>query len=291
MSRRPLITLYTPGNRPDLIAKAPRYDPDAIILDLEDAVPVQLKETVREDLRNTIPRLTLPVLVRVNADPELLGRDLAAIVSQHVYGIVLPMVESPNQVREADALIAELEKERNLPPDSIKLLLLIETALGVYNCYASSTAARRVESVIFGSAEDGDLQADLHSAFSIDGPELMYARSKTLLDARAARLPYVLDGAFSDIKNEEALRADCSVSKRLGYDGRTLIYPGHIGLAREIYMPSEQEIAYYKRLVTEFDRALEGGKAAINLEGKLVDYAMYKKAKTFLAQVPPHAGR
>lgn len=291
MSRKPLITLYTPGNRPDLIAKAPRYNPDAIILDLEDAVPVQLKEAVREELRNTIPTLTLPVLVRVNSDPKYLAGDLAAVVSQHVYGIVLPMVESAEQVREADALITKLERERNLPPDSIKLLLLIETALGVYNCYPSSTAAKRVESVVFGSAEDGDLQADLHCAFSIDGPELLYARSKTLLDARAARLPYVLDGAFSDIKNEEALRADCSISRRLGYDGRTLIYPGHIGPARDVYMPGEQEIAYYTRLVAEFDRALQDGKAAINLEGKLVDYAMYKKAKTFLARVPSHAGR
>ncbi len=281
--RAPLITLYTPGNRRDLIEKAGRYDPDAIIIDLEDSVPVQLKEKTRRDVAEIIPRLSIQSLVRVNSEPEYLKDDLEAVVSKHIYGIALPMADSVEAVRNADDVIGRLERERELEPDSVKLIPLIETARGVLKCFEVATAAKRVESVAFGSAEDGDLQRDLKCAWSVQGTELLYARSKVLLEARAAGLPYVLDGAFSDIGNEEALRADCLLSKRLGYDGRTLIHPQQISAAREMYAPTAKELDYYRKLVTAFEEAEASGRAAISLDGKLVDYAMYKKAKAFLS--------
>jgi len=283
--KKPLITLYTPANRQDLIAKSIRFAPDAIVIDLEDAVPIQLKAQARQDMAQLIPTLEIPCLVRVNSEPANLEPDLEATVSSHVYGIGLPMAETVAQIKHADSIITRLERERGLEPDSIKLLLLIETALGVYRCYDLCTAAKRVESVIFGSAEDGDLQRDLRSAFSIEGPELMYARSKTLLEARAAGLPYVLDGAFSDIRDEDTLRRDCTVSKRLGYNGRTLIHPGQIAIAREVYSPKPEELAHYQEVVAAFEAAEKQGLAAINHGGKLIDYAMYKKAKAFLEAI------
>lgn len=279
---KPLITLYTPGNRKDLIAKAGKFKPDGIVLDLEDAVPIQLKAQTRVELGELIPTLDIMSLVRVNSEPQYLQKDLEAVVSRHLYGVCLPMAETVDQVVNADKVMTWLERERGIEPDSVKLLLLIETALGVRNCYDMCVAAKRVESVVFGSAQDGDLQRDLRSDFSIEGPEIMYARQKTLLDARAAKLPYVLDGAFSDIKNEETLRRDCTVSKRLGYNGRTLIYPGHIAIARECYAPSAKEVAHYQAVVKAFEDAEKQGLAAINYGGKLIDYAMYKKAKSFL---------
>ncbi len=282
---KPLITLYTPGNRKDLIAKAPKFKPDGLVIDLEDAVPIQLKAETRVEVGKLLPTLDITALVRVNSEPQYLQKDLEAIVCKELYGVALPMAETIDQVVSADKVITWLERERGLQPDSIKLLLLIETALGVRNCYDLCVAAKRVESVVFGSAEDGDLQRDLRSSFSIEGPELMYARSKTLLDARAAKLPYVLDGAFSDIKNPDTLKRDCTVSKRLGYNGRTLIYPGHIAIARECYTPDPKEVAHNREVVTAFEQAEKQGLAAINHGGKLIDYAMYKKAKSFLEMV------
>ena len=279
----PLISLYTPGSRPELIEKAARYDPDAIIIDLEDSVAVERKESARRAVAALLPSLSLPALVRVNSEPEYLEHDLTAVISPQLYGIALPMAEGGGDVRNADAMIARLERERGLAPDSVKLVPLIETALGVHRCFEIATAAPRVESVAFGSAEDGDLQRDLKSAWSVEGTELLYARSKVLLEARAARLPYVLDGAFSEIGNEEALRADCRLSKRLGYDGRTLIHPSQVAPARELYAASAEDVAYYRRLVAAFEEAEAAGRAAIALEGKLVDYAMYKKAQALLA--------
>lgn len=279
---RPLITLYTPGNRPDLIEKAARFEPDGIFVDLEDSVPIDMKDTARQTVSEILPRLEMLSLVRVNSEPQFLEDDLAAVVSEHIYGIGLPMAESVEQVENADRIITRIERERGLPPDSVKLLLLIETARGVAKCFDVCSAAKRVESVIFGSAEDGDLQRDLHCAFSVDGPELNYSRSRVLVEARAAGLPYVLDGAWSGIQDLDGLRAECVISKRIGYDGRTLIYPKHIAVAREAYEPDPEEIAYYTRLIDAFEGAEKKGLAAITFEGKLIDYAMYKKAKLFL---------
>jgi len=280
--KRPLITLYTPGNRPDLIEKSARFEPDGIIVDLEDSVPIQLKEATRQQVSELLPRIDMLTLVRVNSEAQFLEDDLRAVVSEHVYGIALPMAESVEQIENADRIITRIERERGLEPDSIKLLLLIETARGVAKCFDVCSAAKRVESVVFGSAEDGDLQGDLHCAFSIDGPELNYSRSRVLVEARAAGLPYVLDGAWSGIQDLDGLRAECTISKRIGYDGRTLIYPKHIGIAREVYEPDPDEIAYYTRMVAAFEKAEKDGLAAVSFEGKLLDYAMYKKAKLFL---------
>jgi citrate lyase subunit beta / citryl-CoA lyase len=281
--KRPLITLYTPGNRKEFIEKGAKYNPDAIIVDLEDAVAIDVKEKVRWEVADLIPKLNVPCLVRVNSEPQYLEEDLKAVVSRHIYGVILPKAESVQLIRTVDDILNNLEKERNLPSNSVKLLLLIETALCVERCFEVASAAARVDTVVFGSAEDGDLQRDLKCSWSIEGTELLYARSKVLLDARAAGLKYVLDGAFSNIKNDEALRKDCTLSKRLGYDGRTLIHPKQLSIAREVYLPTEQELQYYRRLVAAFEEAESKGLAAISFEDRLVDYAMYRKAKEFLS--------
>jgi citrate lyase subunit beta/citryl-CoA lyase len=283
MEKPPLITLYTPGNRPEFIAKAAKYNPDAIIVDLEDAVPVHLKEKVRGELSDLLPGLSSQCLVRVNGEPQFLEKDLRAVACPQVYGVVIPKADRVSLIKKADRILSRLEKERKLPKNSIKLFLLIETSLCVLRCFEVATAAARVETVIFGSAEDADLQRDLKCAWSVEGTEMLYARSKVLLEARAAGMPYVLDGAFSNIHDDELLRQDCILSKRLGYDGRTLIHPRQLAIAREIYAPTAQELAYYSELIRAFEQAEEKGLAAITFEGKLVDYATYKKAKTLLS--------
>jgi citrate lyase subunit beta/citryl-CoA lyase len=282
MKKRPLISLYTPGNRPDLIEKAERFKPDGIVIDFEDAVPLQMKAEVRENIAQLLPKLEITTMVRVNAPHEFLEDDLKAVVSPHIYAVALPMAEKVDQVRYADNIMTGLERERGLEPNSVKLVLLIETALGVARCLDVCSAATRVESIVFGSAEDGDLQADLHSSWSVDGPEINYSRCRALVEARAAGLPYVLDGAYSGINDLEGLKAECTLSRKIGYDGRTLIHPSHIAIAREAYEPKADQIEYYQRLVVAFEDAEKAGKAAITFENKMVDYAMYNKAKIFL---------
>ena len=283
MNKKPLITLYTPGNKPELIEKASRFEPDGIIIDFEDAVPLNMKSEVRENIsKNVIPNLNISALVRVNSEKEFLEDDVRAVTQKNIYGIALPMAESVSQVKFVDEIISDEESKKGLEKNSVKLLLLIETALGVIKCFDICSAAERVESIVFGSAQDGYLQRDLRSDWSIDGFELNYSRSRSLVEARAAKMPYVLDGAYGGINDLEGLRAECELSKRLGYDGRTLIHPSHIKVAREAYEPDPKEIDLYTRMVAAFEEAEKKGQAAITFENKLVDYAMYKKAKDFI---------
>ena len=278
----PLITLYTPGIKLDLARKAGKYNPDAIIIDLEDTVPPDLKNEVRHEVAELIPDLVNPPLVRINNDNDYLENDLRAIITKNTRGILLPKVEHTDNLEMVDSIMSESERELGLEKNSIKLILLIETALGVMRCYELASCLPRIESVSFGSAEDGDLQTNLGCSFSIEGPELLYARSRVLLEARAAQLPYVLDGAFSGIDDLDGFKKDCKISRRLGYDGRTLVHPTQIEPAREIYTISEEKIKYYQRVIQEFEASEKLGNASIKVDGKLVDYAMYNQAKSLL---------
>jgi citrate lyase subunit beta/citryl-CoA lyase len=281
---KPLITLYIPGTREDMILKSGKYEPDAVIIDLEDTVPMNLKAETRERISDLIPQLSMPPIIRINNEPDLIEDDLTAVVSDKINSILVPMAEDVEAIKNADRIVTKIEKDQGLEPDSVKFILMMESVLGVLRCYDLVTSVKRVESVAFGSAEDGDLQRELGCGFSVEGTEMMYARSKVLLEARAAKLPYVLDGAFSNVKNLDALREDCTLSRRLGYDGRTLIHPSHIAVAREAYALPEEELAHYCKAVAEFEAAEAKGLAAVTVNDKLIDYAMYKQAKSVLAR-------
>lgn len=278
----PLITLYIPGTREDMILKSEKYEPDAIIIDLEDTVPMDLKAETRNQISDLIPKLFSPPIIRINNEPYLIEDDLKAVASNKINSILVPMAEDVDVIKNADRIVAKIENEQGLEPDSIKFILMMESVLGLMRCYDLATSVKRVESVAFGSAEDGDLQRELGCGFSVEGTEMLYARSKVLLEARAAKLPYVLDGAFSAVKDLDAFRVDCTLSRRLGYDGRTLIHPSQILVAREAYSLPEEELAHYRKAVEEFEAAEKKGEAAVQVNGKLVDYAMYKQAKSVL---------
>jgi citrate lyase subunit beta/citryl-CoA lyase len=176
------------------------------------------------------------------------------------------------------------EKTHGMKAGSAEIILQFESALGVHRCYDLIKASPRVGGTCIGVARDGDLQTDLGCSWSIEGTELLYARSKVLLETRAAG-PEIcpIDGVFSDLGDEAGLIQDSRLSARLGYIGRTVIHPKQIAPVKQAYAIPEAEVAYYTKVVTEFDAALKTGAAAIVVEGKLVDYAMYQRAKRVLA--------
>ena len=279
MKKNPIL-LFVPGNRRDFLEKASKYQSDAMIIDLEDALAINLKEKVRGEIAELIPKLDLEcVIVRVNNEPQYLEKDLEAVVSKHIFGIMLPKVETMENLKRVDEILAGLEKKRNLEPNSIKLLIMIETALGVIRCFDLASALRRIFSVVCSSGEEGDLQTNLNCAFS----GMYYARAKIMLDSKAAGIRCILDGVWTNIKDEEGLKKDCILSKELGYDGRALIYPKHISIARQVYAPSPEQLAYYRRMLQAFEQAEAQGLAAVTFEGQMIDYATIKKAKAILS--------
>lgn len=286
---KPIRTaLFAPGTKERVMTKALESDADAVIFDLEDSVPTAAKAEARELVARTIDRAHASgsgplVTVRVNASATgLLKDDLLAVLRPGLAAIFLPKAESPEELSKAAGMLEWLEPTHHMKPGAVEIILMIESALGVYRCFDMLKSSSRVATACIGSAQDGDLQTDLGSAWSSDGPELMYAKSKVLLDTRAAGKLYPLDGVFSDLNDEEGLVRDSQLSARLGYVGRTVIHPKQIAPVRRAYAVPAEQVAYYTRVVAQFEAAEKGGVAAITVDGKLVDYAMYSRAKSVL---------
>lgn len=290
------VALFAPGSNERVMTKAMASGADAATLDLEDSVPLNAKATARSLVAKVIDAAVRPgpaIYVRVNgAATAFLPEDLAAVVRPGLDAVMLPKAETVEEVQRTAAAIEQHEAARKIKPGSVAIILMIESALGVYRCFDLIKASPRVAATCIGGARDGDLQTDLGCGWSIEGTELLYARSKVLLDTRAAGSHiHPLDGVFSDLNDEAGLIQDTRLSARLGFIGRTVIHPKQIAPVRQAYAVPAGEIAYFKKVVAEFTAAEQLGIAAITINGKLVDYAMFERAKRVLDLVKLDAQR
>jgi len=277
--------LYVPANREKFLEKAIGLPSDAFIFDLEDSVPAAEKANARAGVRAYAPKIAGDrVWVRVNGlGTGLAEADLDAVIGvAGLAGILLPKVETREEVTRWDAMIGSLERDRGLAAGAIKLVLSIESALGVLNAYDMAIAAPRVVSLGFGGAQDGDLNTDLGCTWSIDGPEMLHARSHTLLAARAARFDTPLDGVFANVRDADGFERDTALSHRLGYRGRKLIHPAQIEPCNRLYQPSAAELDYYARVLEAFDQAVKQGSASTTVDGRMIDVAMANAARRVL---------
>ena len=170
-----------------------------------------------------------------------------------------------------------------MSPGTLKIILIIECALGVMRSFDLLAAIARTESLCFGGARDGDLMADLGCGWSNQGGTLEHARAHTLIAARAAGCRSPLDGVFVDVKDHAGFEQDTRLSRLLGYRGRTLIHPSQIEPANRLYSPASGEIAESRRLIEAFDEAVAKGHASVLFEGRMIDVAMAKAARNVIA--------
>lgn len=273
--------LFIPADRQRMLDKGPTTGADALVLDLEDAVAVQAKDTARQMARDYIPGLGgMPVFVRLNAVSTGLTRsDLDAVLVPGLVGVFLAKVESTDEVTQLATWLDECEASAGIEQGTVEIVCMLESANSVRLGYDIATASPRVASVICASGQNGDLQTDLACDWSVEGTELLYARSKVLLDARAAGLRYPLDGVFVDIDNIDGLIADTTLAKRLGYKGRTIIHPKHVEHVNRIFTPPPEEVDYYRGLLAAFEAAEADGRGSVTYEGKMIDYAMAVRAR------------
>jgi citrate lyase subunit beta / citryl-CoA lyase len=276
--------LFVPGNRQRMLDKAPTLGADAILIDLEDAVGIADKDAARAMVRDTIPAIAdPPVLVRINAvSTGLAAEDLDAVVMPGLSGIFVAKVEGPDEVHAIGDLLDDRELAAGVPAGSVELVCMLESARSVRLAYEIATASPRVASVCFSSGQNGDLQTDLGCDWSIEGTEMLYARSKTILDARAGGIDHPLDGVYVGIADIDGLVADTTLSKRLGYRGRAIIHPSHIDTVNRIYSPSVEEVRYYRGLLEAFDEAIADGRGSTVYEGRMIDVAMAVRARRVL---------
>ena len=285
---RPLRSmLFTPGNRPRMVAKVATFGADAVILDLEDAVPLAEKEATRPVVRAALPTLAggPPRYVRVNAlETGLTGGDLEAIVCADLDGVKLPKVETADDLLEVDRLLSDLEAERGLEVGQIDLIPSIETARGVLNARSIAEAGSRARLLSFGA---GDFCRDVGVRFTgnlwePDGLELLFARSQIVLASRAAGLEPPLDTVWLDVRDHAGLEQDARAAYRLGFQGKMAIHPGQVPIINEVFSPTAEEIDYARRVVAAFEQAEATGSASIAVDGRLVDYPIVIKARWVL---------
>jgi citrate lyase subunit beta / citryl-CoA lyase len=274
--------LFAPGNHPRRVEKALTLDADATILDLEDACPIAEKVATRAVVVAAYqrPRNGLGY-VRVNAMTTEFGYgDIAAVVQPGIDGIILPKVETADEIKAIDWLVLQLERERGLPPGAFDIIPIIETGKGVANVSAIAAAGTRVRRLSFGA---GDFTLDVNIEWSRNEDELLPYRSAVVLASRAAGIEAPLDTVWVDVKDMEGFRASVRTIKRLGFQGKMCIYPDQVPVVNEMLAPSPAEVEWSGRVVQAFREAEKAGSASIQLDGKFIDYPIVYRAERVLA--------
>lgn len=281
--------LFAPGNHPRKLARVATFGADAIILDLEDAVAIGQKEIARDAVRAALPSyLETVTIVRINGlATDWWAADLTAVVGPNLDAIVLPKTETPDDLQRVAAWLDDLEAQRGLAHGAIRLFPLIETAAAVARVEEiARNAPERVVTLLFGAA---DFTADLGIDLTGDATEILYARSRVVVAARAARLAAPIDSPYLlDLHDEAGLLADTHRSRQLGFQGRAVIYPPHVATVNQVFSSvSPEELARAQKFVEAFEAAEASGSASIQVDGKFVDYPIYRRAlRTLRLQQP-----
>ncbi len=279
----PLRTLlFVPGTRLDRVDKALATAADAVIIDLEDAVPLAQKAAAREAVSRLLADLdSRKIIVRVNGThTAYFEQDIQQVVCSRLAAILVPKVESDEDVSMINEALLQAEKAKGLKPGLLPMIALIETARAVDNIsqiVRADTQPARLYTVAFGAA---DYTLDLGIEITEEGNELQYARSRLPIACRAAGLEPPLDTPFMlDLKAGPGLQADAIRAKQLGFQGKLCIHPNQIEPCHAIFSPTKEEILYAERVVQVFEEAEKEGSAVIQLDGKFIDYAVVERAR------------
>ena len=271
--------LFLPGNAPKMIINGNYLGSDAVIFDLEDAVAPDQKDAARLLVRNVLGALEfdrVETIVRINSiDTPYWQKDLEAIVPCKPDIIMLPKTGQAKDVEVVDDYLAALEEKLGMEPGTVRLMPLIETALGIENAYFIASARKRVVALFLGAE---DLTADLRCKRTKEGREIDYARSRMVNAARAAGVD-VYDTPFTDVNDDEGIVADATYAKSLGFTGKASISPRHITAINTVFSPTKADIAYAYEVMDAIAEAKAQGKGAIALRGKMIDAPIVARAQ------------
>ena len=275
--------LFVPGNNPGMLRDAHIYGADSIMIDLEDSVAVNEKDAARLLVYHALKTLDYgrtEVLVRVNALNTPYGReDYEAIVRAKPNAIRMPKTETAQDVADADALMTKIELEAGIEVGTVKLFAAIESAKGVLNAQQIATASSRLIGIALGAE---DFVTDLKTNRSLEGIELLVARSLILFAARAAGIDAV-DTVFSNVNDEEGFANEVKLIKQLGFDGKSIINPRQIEIVHRIYTPTPEETAKAARILAANEEAAKRGSGVVSLNGKMIDKPVVIRAQRVLA--------
>lgn len=272
--------LYLPGNQPKLAMNAGIHQPDGLILDLEDSVGPPEKEETRYLVRNALRSLDFfgtERMVRINQGDMGL-QDLEFIVPHNVHLVLVPKVESVEQIIVVDKKIEEISKACGRA-EPVYLMPILESGRGILKALEIAEASPNNVALAIGLE---DYTADLGVPRTDEGSESFFARGMLVNAARAAGLQ-AIDTVYSDVGNEAGLRASVLEAKALGFDGKGCIHPRQIKPLHEAFAPTEAEIEKARKIDLAFDRAKEQGLGVVSLGNKMIDPPVVKRAQQTIA--------
>ena len=276
-------SLILPVNVKHFVERAHTRGADAVVLDLEDSVPPAEKASARRLVKDALPLVArggAEVVVRVNNDPALLAEDVDASVHPGLDCLSLPKAESAAQLRELMTQIDRLERDRGLPPGHVKLSLAFETPRGVLRAQELAEACPRVVTMGVG-VEDYCLELGVEP--SADGIELLYAVSRVVTIAKAMGVqPNGLLGSIANFRDLATFEGAAQRARQLGCEGAGCIHPDQVGVLNRVFTPEPARVEYARRVVEAFAEGLRRGTASVNLDGKMVDIPVVKRAEVIL---------
>ena len=275
--------LFVPGHRQKMIDKAPGRGADALIYDLEDAVPpdemdaARMKVGAALDAANEGPQR----FVRIHsAGHAARDADLRAVVRPGLEGLVLPKVDRPEDVLTADRSLTERESEAGMRPGCVRLAAMIESAVGLVQAPAIAASSSRLVALMFGAE---DFAVDLGLFSFREGGLMSYARSALVVAAASARLEAV-DKVYLDFRDPDGLARETQAARELGFSGKTLIHPAQIEVVHRVFRPTDEEVESARRVVAAFEAAPAEGTMAV--DGRMVDLPVVKRAQWILRSAP-----
>jgi citrate lyase subunit beta/citryl-CoA lyase len=271
MARRSL--LFSPGDQPALMRKAPGTGADVVAFDLEDAVAPSTKDAAREAVRGVLADPTFDpdceVCVRVNAESEAARADLDAVCAAETRldAVLVPKAESPADVEGVAAMLADRGRE-------VPVFALCESAAGVLHA-EEIAAADPVDALLFGAE---DLAADVGATRTADGTEVLYAREHVVLAAAAAGVD-AIDTLHTDIEDTDGLAADTRFGIELGYDGKICIHPAQVTVVNEAFTPDADRVEWAERVLKAKREADAEGRGVFRVDGEMIDAPLVAQAE------------
>ena len=266
--------MFLNAQKPSLIKDPYIYKPDSIMLDLEDAVAENQKDAARFSLYHALKRV-----VRINGlDTPYWKEDIRCSVAGGADTIRIPKTESAQDVKMVEWEVEKAEKEFGRPVGSTLIMAALESARGVMRALDICDASERMMGIALSG---GDYTKDLMTHITGTGIELMGARQQMIIAARAAHVQ-CFDTVFTNLDDMEGFRKEVETIHLMGFDGKSIINPRQIDIVHEIFTPTQKEIIFAEKVVTEIDTKKAQGIGVFTVDGKMIDIAFYDGAKRTL---------
>jgi len=274
--------LYVPSNVQKFIDGAHKRGADAIIVDLEDSVPIAERPAARRDLMATcenVSRGGADVIVRINRPWRQTMLDLEAAISPRVKALAVTKVDSADHIKLIAEVVSELEAERGMAIGTTQFITMIETPDAWFQMRDIAKADRRIVALTLGGEDFALAMGMLPTAEA-----LMMPKQQLAIAARAAGiLPLGFIGTVADYKDLDAFRETVRRSRRLGFRGASVTHPSQISILNEEFSPSADDVASARRIVAAYDEAVAAGRGSISVEGKMIDVPVVLRAQETLA--------